>query len=367
MLRAFLRRYVPQRMRRAIRGIGVWFYCACEVARLLVLGVRPHKPRVFYLGTTEHTNLGDLAQYDGIRRWIRENYPSHEPVEFGAMPIVEPTFRFPALLKKIIGPNDLVVFQSGYTTEDLGGNHELMHRLIINAMPNVPILMMPQTIFFQSERNRARCAQVYNRAEKMLFLARDRISFADAEDMFPDVCIRLFPDIVTTRIGERIIQSTRDGILLCCRNDSEKFYSQLEIERLAKQLAGRYKVSLSDTRSDVPFRKLKKNVKWYIDKEIERFAQYAVVITDRYHGTIFALAANTPVIVLRTTDHKVVTGVEWFRGLYDDFIFSASSLDEVISLAGSVIRDPPSRLLPPYFREHYYDKLALMFQDVYRS
>lgn len=50
-------------------------------------------------------------------------------------------------------------------------------------------------------------------------------------------------------------------------------------------------------------------------------SHYKVVITDRYHGTIFSLIANTPVIIIKSTDHKVTTGADWFKGIYDDYVY----------------------------------------------
>lgn len=45
-----------------------------------------------------------------------------------------------------------------------------------------------------------------------------------AEEMFPDLPIRLYPDIVTTLIGQYKYENERNGILFCCRDDSEKYY-----------------------------------------------------------------------------------------------------------------------------------------------
>ncbi|WP_082026255.1 polysaccharide pyruvyl transferase family protein [Prevotella pectinovora] len=43
---------------------------------------------------------------------------------------------------------------------------------------------------------------------------------------------------------------------------------------------------------------------------LQQFAKYQVVITDRYHGTIFSQIVNTPVIVISSTDHKLRSGVK---------------------------------------------------------
>lgn len=338
-------------------------HCYIETRRLERLEVGDNRPTIYYLGITEHGNLGDLAQHLCIREWLEANYPRHRVVSFGSTPVVNARFDFVEKLRKTIHSKDIIVFQSGYTTQDLGGDHELMHRLVIEAMPDAPILMMPQTVFFMHVENRKRTSESYNRAHRMLFLARDRVSYQAACEMFPDVAVRLFPDIVTTRIGHHQFEYPRERILLCCRNDSEKFYTDEEIARLRRRVGELMLTDLSDTNSPVPLREIKKNLGWHIEREIEKFSHYRLTITDRYHGTIFSLAANTPVIILNTTDHKVTTGAEWFKGVYDGYVHVADSLDHAFDLAREIIANVPIRRLQPHFDTEYYGKLKNLFEE----
>lgn len=41
--------------------------------------------------------------------------------------------------------------------------------LVIDAMPDAKILMMPQTVFFQHEENAFRFSENHNKASRMLF------------------------------------------------------------------------------------------------------------------------------------------------------------------------------------------------------
>ena len=147
----------------------------------LINSVQPSdKCRVFYLGITPHSNLGDMAQHYCICKWIEENYFDYELLKFEAKTVVDSQAGFIKCLKAAYTGKDIIVFQSGYTTQDLGGQHELMHRLVIDAIPDAHILMMPQTIYFQHEENRKRCAENHSKAKRMLFLARDFVSFEQA-------------------------------------------------------------------------------------------------------------------------------------------------------------------------------------------
>ena len=94
-----------------------------------------------------------MAQHYCIKKWIGEKYPDAEMLMFESSVITDERFTdtFVQGLKKIFKPNDIIVFQSGYCTQDLGGDHTLMHKIICENIPDARILMMPQTIYFQSD------------------------------------------------------------------------------------------------------------------------------------------------------------------------------------------------------------------------
>lgn len=326
---------------------------------------RTSKPKVFYLGITAHSNLGDMGQYYCIHNWILENYPNYQLVEVEADTVVDEKYGFIDLLKQNFACDDIIVFQSGYTTQDLGGVHDLMHRKVIEALPEACILMMPQTIFFKYEENRLRSARIYNQAYNMLFLARDSVSYNTACDMMPDVEVRLFPDIVTTLIGMYNFNTVvRHGVNLCRRNDGEKFYSDAELAVLIDKIKQLSPVTVGDTTIKVPFKKLRANPRKYIEKQIRYFAQFEVVVTDRYHGTIYALAAGTPVVIIKTNDHKVITGADWFKGVYDDYVYVANNLDDAYMIVASILSQDLSHKLQPIFASDYYAHLKTYFEEL---
>lgn len=322
------------------------------------------QPRLFYLGITAHSNLGDMAQYYCIHSWILKNYPKYVLVEVEADTVVNKKYDFVNFLKNEYRARDIILFQSGYTTQDLGGVHDLMHRMVIGALPDSHILMMPQTVFFQHEENKLRSARIYNQAHNMLFLARDAVSYEKAKAMMADVQVKLFPDIVTSLIGTFYFSHNRHGISLCRRNDGEKYYSEEALSDLITRLEQATTVAVSDTTIDVPFKELRNNPQKYIEKQIDYFSRFEVVITDRYHGTIFALAAGTPVVIIKTNDHKVVTGADWFKGIYDDYVYVANDLDDAFQIVSSIRQKHLSYKLQPIFAAQYYDKLKTIFELV---
>jgi exopolysaccharide biosynthesis predicted pyruvyltransferase EpsI len=222
--------------------------------------------------------------------------------------------------------------------------------------------MLPQTIYFQKEENKKRTSYIYNGMKNMLFLARDRVSYGMAKEMFPDIPVRQFPDIVTTLIGNYSFNNERDGVLLCCRDDGEKFYSDEELQGLINKLEKTSRVYKTDTTKTGKKDDIVENAEKYILEEIESYSHYKVIITDRYHGTIFSLVAGTPVVIIKTTDHKVITGAEWFKGVYDSHVFVAENLEDAYEIAKKVIETGSSHTLQPYFEKEYYDKLPEIFE-----
>lgn len=324
-------------------------------------GLKKQIPIIYYCGIPAHGNLGDLAQGVCIRRWLKKNYPKYHVTEIETDSLVNTEFSCLKKLKKAFNDEeDFVVFQSGYTTTDLGGFADPMHQAVIQALPNARILMMPQTIFFQTEKRKELCSKVYNGHTKMLFLARDNVSFEMAKEMFPDLNIACYPDIVTTLIGTIESKQNREGIIFCLRNDTEKYYSDEELAVLSNKCKAFASIDRTDTTKG---KEAVKEAEKFIFSEIEYYSKFKVMITDRYHGTILSLVAGTPVIIIKTTDHKVVTGAEWFKGVYDDYVYLAKDLNEAYELAKQIYSRKEYKTLESYFEENYYDKLPTIFKE----
>lgn len=309
-----------------------------------------------------HPNLGDLAQCICIRDFLRENYPAYKVIEVDSKVFMNPQSNLRSQLKQYVKPKDMVFFQSGYCTQDLGGVEDLMHQAVMQDYPDNWLIMMPQTVFFKTKERKAQAARVYDAHKHLLFMARDKVSSETAKEMFPNTPVILYPDIVTTLIGNIPTSGKRNGILMCMRNDSEKFYSDEQVRALQQKLRMLAPVEIIDTninkRINAESRELRSTIMTYIDK----LASAQLVVTDRYHGTILSLAANTPVIVVKTTDHKVSTGVNWFKGVYDDAVFYADTLEQVEALAERMLKENHTVDNKLFFKENYYDKLKLVIE-----
>lgn len=353
ILRRFINRKIADR-----KAVHEAIVLECFMTR-----TQGHK-RLFYLGKTENNNLGDNAQHYCITQWIKENYKDRDVYVTPSSFVTHKSRKWLRVFVEHFNNNsDIIIFQSGYCTQDLGGDHPLMHELICKYLPEAKILMMPQTIFFKNEENRKRTSRNHDNAKNMLFLARDRVSYEQALTMFPHIRVKLFPDIVTTLIGKYRFSTPRTKIFMCCRNDGEKLYSDKELKVLRTRLESLCTVDFGDTQSKLSGDKLRKMLSKALTKEFEMMSHYKVVITDRYHGTIFSLIANTPVIIIKSTDHKVTTGADWFKGVYDDYVYVAKDLEDAYNRAEAICRHFDYKVLPPYFNEHYYKHLKEIFEE----
>lgn len=352
-----IKKIINRIKRTMIAPIKSHFHRIKHTRIVLLKAEQTSHPCIFYFGVPMHSNLGDLAQCICIRKFLKENYPNYQVIEIDTLVYMSEKSELKNSLKSFIKKNDLIFFQSGYCTQDLGGIEDLMHQAVIKDYPNNKLIILPQTVFFKSEERKKLASKVYNSHKNLLFLARDHISYKMAKEMFPDIKVKEFPDIVTTMIGYYHFQEEKNGILLCLRNDIEKFYSNEEISLLKHQIEKYGVINEIDTTIKKSLNAESENVDEYILSYIQNFAKYKVIITDRYHGTIFSLIANTPVIVIKTTDHKVSTGVDWFKGIYDDNVFYIENLDNVPKKVKELMSRKKFIENKPYFKENYYDKL----------
>lgn len=318
---------------------------------------------LYYFGIPMHSNLGDLAQCMCIRQFLKENYPEYSVIEVDSKVFMNEKSQLRLKLKRYIKTQDLVFFQSGYCTQDLGGVEDLMHQAVMQDYPDNGLIMMPQTVFFKTEERKLQASRIYNAHNHLLFLARDKVSFETAKEMFPDISIYLYPDIVTTLIGNLNSLGKRNGILMCMRNDVEKYYSDEEVLELRLKLSDFDTVEIIDTTINGHINAESSKLDDTIMEYVAKLSSARLVVTDRYHGTILSLAANTPVIVVKTTDHKVSTGVDWFNGVYDDAVFYADTLEEAEEYARKILKENQEIHNKPYFKEMYYDKLRDLIKE----
>jgi len=237
-------------------------------------------------------------------------------------------------------------------------NAELMHRTIIKEFPNNKIIAFPQTVNFFTEKEKNNSSEIYNKHRLILFLSRDKVSFAIAKQIFSKIRVELYPDIVTSLIGKYSFSNERDKVLFCMRNDAEQYYERSDIQKLRDRLLPLVSTEVTDTTIKMSGVEIQKSIQSILEQTFDQYSRYKAIVTDRYHGTIFSLIAGTPVVVLNSTDHKLSSGVDWFKGVYPKHIYFAENLNEAYECVKTILAgDSYDYTLDDYFDREYYQKL----------
>ncbi len=322
--------------------------------------------KILYIGIPLHPNLGDQAQYFCTLNWLENNYNGYDILEVPDSLIITNYNKCIEKIKKLVKDDDVIVFQSGYRTTDIGNSGgESAHRIIIENFKDNKILVLPQTVNFKNKFEFYKSRKYYKMNKNILFLARDSHSYNLALTNYHNKVL-LYPDIVTSLIGKYEFKSKRNGLLFCVRNDAEKLYSDTDIDCLIKKYEKKMNVLKTDTTINIPYDVMRNNLKEIIESKFEEFSKYKIIITDRYHGTIFGLISHTPTIVLSSSDHKVSSGVDWFKNKqeFKDFIYFAEDLKEIDNLIALILeKHDYNKKLSNYFQQEYYDKLKLIFES----
>lgn len=315
--------------------------------------IRPQK-MIFLFGEPFHTNLGDNAQTFCIIKWLKENYPDYGIRTFNLPTINELDYHN---LKRYMRKNDRIFMHSGYHITDLY-NEISVYKRIIQLFPDKKIIFFPQTIHYNDLQKLSETAHIFNNHGNITLMCRDEESFRTAKSLFFNCNLMLMPDIVTTLIGSQSFTTDRRGILFCIRKDKEAFYSRKQISELRNSLSV-YSTDITDTTLNIPIDQMAKQREKILMQELEKYSHFKLIITDRYHGTIFSIIAGTPVIVLRTKDHKLSSGINWFPENLSNYIYFANNLDEAKNKATEVLEKnfPYNKQLPRYFQEKFYANL----------
>lgn len=322
------------------------------------------KRKFFVIGYPSHPNLGDQAQLYCINKLINEHQKNAFILHLSCtmqpqnlLPLKKQLISFFSFLfvlfelKAIVRKKDVFVGHSGYLMTD---HHPgWINMLFLHQyFPHNKMIILPQTINFYSPILREKIQKWPLNHETLTILCRDEQSYENAQTIFEPYEKHLYPDVVTSLIGSRSYSNNREKVLFCIRNDQESFYSKEVISELSKRIG--IEVDFVDTTIDVEINN--SNREKEIFKMIEKFSTYKVVVTDRYHGTIFSVISGTPVVVLASTDHKLESGVKWFpQDVFGQNIAYAKSIEEANEMIINLVQEDNSYTPIPYFKENYYN------------
>jgi len=325
--------------------------------------VESQSEHVIVLGAPAHSNLGDQAQSYCIQTIIEEQFPQKKVFVFEGNILRKNYYFLLYLIRSSIRENDIILIHSGYHCTDLFLKEELLNEKIIELFQNKKLLFLPQTVFFKNEQLMKKSAEIYNTHPNVTIMCRDEISFAYAKTLYTNCKLMLYPDIVTSLIGRRKYNNKRKGILVCLRKlgSVESQFSEDKKEKLISDLSLIDTVSVTDTDSPVHWKIIREKRSEIIEKELEYYAQFKVIITDRYHGMIFSLISNTPVVVVGSTDHKLSSGIKWFpTNIYKSISFT-ENIDNICNIVKLIVNNDLSDIVnPTYLYDKYYKRFSII-------
>ena len=341
----------------------------CKMWQLVVFFMQAFftfKKKVILFCIPSHPNLGDQAQLMCTEKWIKEKFSKYKMLSIGLLfscyknnpkeLFFNYSFFAFVVLKMTIRKKDVFIGHSGYFFTDHHGGW-LTYDFLLQHWNN-RFIILPQTINFYSPFVKKMVSKTFSNRGNLTIFCRDEVSYKNAKQLFGTTKLFLFPDIVTSLIGTRIYNTKREGVLFCMRDDIESFYSELDIDGLMLWF-GNVRKEKIDTTLKISSGMMRKYRDDLINEMIEKMSTYQVVITDRYHGTIFSAIANTPVIVINSTDHKLSSGVKWFPAdIFGKNVQYAENFQDAYEKANYILKENANMIVnPPFFKEKYWDVL----------
>ncbi len=334
------------------------------------------KKKVLLFNLPVDSNLGDHAQTMCIVKWINQYFPEYELYCF---PVIlaadERTLdNIISRIKLRTTCDDIIIMHSGYHVNDIYvsryGNTSPTTMLQIACLKNFHdnrIIFFPQTINIQ-ERNLQEYASLINKCNSVFFMCRDDVSYDIAKKYFVKSNISIKPDIVTCLIKNHENKRTGDT------KEIEKVYVALRNPEHAESIITKeqknaiynflkekkYHYSIGNTSVNENYKEIIAAREKIVQDKINEISQYDLVITDLYHGTIFSLVAETFVVVLKSKDHKISSGVNLLKQLpdWEDRLYYCENHEQLMSFLHTFKNiNKKARDEKSLFKSMYYDGL----------
>lgn len=254
---------------------------------------------VWLLGVHERANMGDMALTYTAEVLLRRLYPRLEHVTISRSVATHNWQK----LKLLIRPNDLIFMPGGGNMGDLWLHEEAFRRLVVKTFHGNPIVVLPQSVHFDSNSEIAESAAVYGKHERLFLFARDEQSLAKLEPFVPQERRSLAPDLAFSyEYPVPFSPQDKEKVLVIARSDKEE--GEFPLQQWARETTVRNLRLTDTTYSDLEYHGTSFGAK-SIYRKIDECHSAGVVITNRLHGVIFGLLAGRPVIAYETSYGKI--------------------------------------------------------------
>lgn len=270
--------------------------------------------RVFLLGTPWYGNIGDQAICLGEHVILQEVYQGTKIIDV-------PYAIFYCRLVRAFGlgikQKDTIFMQGGGNMGSLYPHEEQIRRDVAKKYADNKIIVMPVSIFFaddeMGQKELIKSIDAYQKARDLTIIQRDEVSHQYALKHFPMVRNILAPDAATSLEGV-CRPEVRQGVQFFLRADKEKVSSDTLLDAIKASLQAKnipYEINDTTINSSV----LNEDRRERVQERLQMAAKARVVVTDRFHGLVFSVITHTPVIVFKSFDSKISSGIKWFSDL----------------------------------------------------
>ncbi|MDP4098026.1 polysaccharide pyruvyl transferase family protein [Paenibacillus sp. P96] len=273
-----------------------------------ILEVVPQGSEIIYVDYPVYNNGGDVLIMKGTEAFFRD-YNIKVRARYSAMD-------FPKKLS--IPDNWIIVCHGGGNFGDLYANHQGLRERVVRDFPSHRIVVMPQTIHFESERKADMAAALFNNHPDLHIFVRDARSYDFATAKFHKCKIRMCPDMAHQLWPLKPTARPRKDVLYFLRTDIETVAGQQQFDREAddsNRLDWDTMFTPMEVRGIVYFQKFYRLDKklggplptrtfWYkytdylMNKAINLFSSYKEVRTSRLHGHILSCLLDMPSVVI---------------------------------------------------------------------
>lgn len=307
---------------------------------------------LFFILTPNHQNYGDQAIAISVKKILKGYYIFEINGD-----LLSRFVEYPTLLKIMLGKNAIAVQGGGFLGTLWFAHGETLLRKVLVLVPNNKIVVFPQSIFYENtewgKKQLDISKEIYSNCSNLTICARDKISYEQIKEFYPNTAVYLIPDAVLSL--NECKSSERQGASILFRDDVEKAISisvQNEVEEFAAKNYS--KVNKFDMIADHRFGAEKRD--YEVELQLDRFRKSEIVFTDRLHGMIFSAITGTPCIAFPNVSHKVKGVYDWVLKdcpyiLFMDSFDKEKAEEFILSVRGKSFEYDNS------FVKSYYDEL----------
>lgn len=184
----------------------------CELRELLLQQLSPLIDNDYILlGLPYHPNMGDMLIWDGFTEF--QKIISHKCLYFSSIR---------NFVNQSIKKNVIIIFNGGGNFGDIWEDENNFRKSIIETYPHNKVLILPQTIYYSSDKKLAEDRIFFAKYDNVILCTRDKLSYEIGKTLVRHVL--LLPDMafcIPTSLLKKMCRKERDRVLLLERKDHE--------------------------------------------------------------------------------------------------------------------------------------------------